>query len=95
MLTKKVGNTLKNVEKNVGNTPEKCWRKNVDNILKNVDEKMFITFPKKVDEQNIYNSSNKKVKTCGYLRDLNLLSELFWAFLVFIVHTLIHLPVGT
>jgi hypothetical protein len=56
---------------------------------------MFITFPKKVDEQNIYNSSNKKVKTCGYFGGLNLLSELFWAFLVFIVYTLIHLPVGT
>jgi hypothetical protein len=79
--------------KNVGNASEKCWRNMWATLLKMLTNKCWehlenwrknvTTFPKNVDEQNIYNSSNiinkkiKKGKARGYLGTLNMLSGLF------------------
>jgi hypothetical protein len=49
--TKNVGKLRKNVEKNVGNTSEKCWQ----NYEKCLREKMLASLTKNIDEKVLAN----------------------------------------
>jgi hypothetical protein len=75
-------------------------------LPENIDEKMLTSFQKMLTKkcsqhfQKIltkkylqqFKSNKKSQSTWVFLGDLNILSGLFWAFLGFIVHILIHLP---